>query len=102
MVLNRAKTLKIERVYVGRESKLLILKQWCAELNLQLHEVAMIGDDVNDLSIMNEVGFRACPADAVQHIKHVADVVLSRNGGSACVRELIDNYLLPQPIGSYE
>lgn len=102
MVKNRAKTLKIDRVYVGRDSKITILKQWCEELNLSLDEVAMIGDDVNDLSIMNEVGFKVCPADAVNVVKHVVDVVLSKKGGDGCVRELIDNYLLETPIGSFE
>jgi YrbI family 3-deoxy-D-manno-octulosonate 8-phosphate phosphatase len=102
MVKNRAKTLKIDRVYVGRDSKITILKQWCEELNLSMDEVAMIGDDVNDLSIMNEVGFKVCPADAVNVVKHVVDVVLSKKGGDGCVRELIDNYLLETPIGSFE
>jgi YrbI family 3-deoxy-D-manno-octulosonate 8-phosphate phosphatase len=102
MVKNRAKTLKIDRVYVGRDSKITILKQWCEELNLSLDEVAMIGDDVNDLSIMNEVGFKVCPADAVNVVKHVVDVVLTKKGGDGCVRELIDNYLLETPIGSFE
>lgn len=102
MVKNRAKTLKIDRVYVGRDSKITILKQWCEELNLSMDEVAMIGDDVNDLSIMNEVGFKVCPADAVNIVKHVVDVVLSKKGGDGCVRELIDNYLLETPIGSFE
>lgn len=102
MVKNRAKTLKIDRVYVGRDSKITILKQWCEELNLSLDEVAIIGDDVNDLSIMNEVGFKVCPADAVNVVKHVVDVVLSKKGGDGCVRELIDNYLLETPIGSFE
>ena len=102
MVKNRAKTLKIDRVYVGRDSKITILKQWCEELKLSLDEVAMIGDDVNDLSIMNEVGFKVCPADAVNVVKHVVDVVLTKKGGDGCVRELIDNYLLETPIGSFE
>lgn len=102
MVKNRANTLKIDRVYVGRDSKITILKQWCEELNLSMDEVAMIGDDVNDLSIMNVVGFKVCPADAVNVVKHVVDVVLTKKGGDGCVRELIDNYLLETPIGSFE
>jgi 3-deoxy-D-manno-octulosonate 8-phosphate phosphatase (KDO 8-P phosphatase) len=102
MVVNRAETLKIERVYVGRESKISILKKWCSELNLDLSEVAMIGDDVNDLSIMTEVGFRACPSDAVQVVKKIVDVVLSTKGGNGCVREFVDNFLLNEPIGSFE
>jgi 3-deoxy-D-manno-octulosonate 8-phosphate phosphatase (KDO 8-P phosphatase) len=100
MVVNRAETLSIKYVYAGREPKMMILEQWCRELGIGLDEVAMIGDDVNDLPIMEAVGFRCCPADAVQVVKNAVDVVLTRKGGQGCVRELIDNYLLEQPIGS--
>lgn len=100
MVRNRAETLKIQHVYVGREPKLEILQQWCAELQLSLEEVAMIGDDINDLAVMNVIGFSCCPSDAVQTVKHTVDLVLSAKGGYGCVRELIDNYLLEQPLGS--
>jgi 3-deoxy-D-manno-octulosonate 8-phosphate phosphatase KdsC-like HAD superfamily phosphatase len=60
----------------------------------------MIGDDINDLQVMEAVGFSCCPSDAVQVVKHTVDVVLNLKGGRGCVRELIDNYLLEQPIGS--
>ncbi len=98
MVRNRAETLKIKHVYVGRDQKITILKQWCEELGISLHEVAMIGDDVNDLSIMHEVGLRACPKDAVQEVKKEVDIVLTKNGGTGVVREFIDNFLLSEPI----
>lgn len=100
MVTNRANTLKIQHVYVGQEPKLDILKQWCTEFGISLDEVAMIGDDINDLQVMEAVGFSCCPSDAVQVVKHTVDVVLNLKGGRGCVRELIDNYLLEQPIGS--
>lgn len=100
MVLNRAQTLKIQRVYVGKESKLEILAAWCSEMNIGMEEVAMIGDDINDLGIFESVGMRFCPSDAVQVVKHSADIVLSKKGGEGCVRELIDNYLLSSPLGS--
>lgn len=98
MVKSRAELLKIDHFYVGRQPKIEILKEWCEELRIELSEVAMIGDDINDLSIIREVGFSACPADAVQQVKEAVSVVLSRKGGDGCVRELIDTYLLPSPI----
>lgn len=98
MVKNRAETLEIPHVYVGNESKLAVLKRWCEELKLNLSEVAMIGDDVNDMEIMNAVGLRLCPVDAVQPIKVVSDIVLQTQGGKGVVREFVDNYLFPQPL----
>jgi 3-deoxy-D-manno-octulosonate 8-phosphate phosphatase (KDO 8-P phosphatase) len=93
MVQDRAALLGIERVYVGRDSKLSILENWCKEMNISLQEVAFIGDDRNDTEVMKAVGLAVCPASAVASIKSISDIVLSRNGGAACVREFIDNYL---------
>ena len=94
MVQDRAALLGIEHVYVGREPKLDILNNWCTELGYSLEEVAIIGDDLNDLPVMQAVGLAVCPASAVSKIKSAADIILSRKGGDACVREFIDNYLL--------
>lgn len=101
MVRSRAEVLKIGKVYVGREQKITVLKQWCEELGISLEEVAIIGDDINDLSVMYEVGLRACPKDAVQEVKKEVDIVLTKNGGAGVVRELIDHFLLPEPIKEY-
>jgi YrbI family 3-deoxy-D-manno-octulosonate 8-phosphate phosphatase len=98
MVMKRAELLKISHVYVGRDQKIGVLENWCATLGIGLHEVAMIGDDINDLSIMEKIGFTACPVDAVQLVKHQVDLVLQTKGGHGAIRELIDNYLLPEPI----
>lgn len=94
MVQDRAALLGIEHVYVGRELKLDILNNWCTELGYSLEEVAIIGDDLNDLPVMQAVGLAVCPASAVSKVKSAADIILSRKGGDACVREFIDNYLL--------
>jgi 3-deoxy-D-manno-octulosonate 8-phosphate phosphatase (KDO 8-P phosphatase) len=93
MVQDRAALLGIEHVYVGREPKLDILNTWCAQLGYNLDEIAIIGDDLNDLPVMQAVGLAVCPASAVSKVKSVADIILSRKGGDACVREFIDNYL---------
>lgn len=89
----RAKTLGIQHVYVGMDEKLTILKQWCEALGLNLNQVAYIGDDVNDRNIINAVGFSGCPADAMNTIKTIVDVVLTRNGGDGCIREFIEEHL---------
>lgn len=93
MVQDRAALLGIDHVYVGREPKLDILNTWCAQLGYSLDEVAIIGDDLNDLPVMQAVGLAVCPSSAVSKVKSVADIILSRKGGDACVREFIDNYL---------
>ena len=90
----RARMLGIERVYSGKEPKLEVLTRWLLELNLTYEQVAYIGDDVNDLEVLEKVGFSACPHDAHFCLVKVVDVVLQRNGGQGCVREFIDRFLL--------
>ena len=86
LVEDRAELLGIQKVYVGRDDKTTVLKGWCSELNIELNQVAYIGDDINDAKVMQEVGLSACPSDAVKSIKKLADIVLMRKGGHACVR----------------
>mgnify|MGYP001035201643 CR=1 FL=1 len=100
MVKDRAELLKIERVYVGRDPKIQVLKTWCDDLDITFEEVGIIGDDINDLEVMKSVGFSACPSDAVQVVKQNVDLVLQYKGGKGCVREFIDYYLLDQPLGN--
>lgn len=98
MVQKRAELLGIQNCYVGRDPKIEILKDWCKKLNLKLEEVAMIGDDINDLEIMKNVGLAVCPSNAVNSVKSICHIILSKKGGDGCVREFIDNYLLKNPL----
>ncbi|MFA7274493.1 MAG: HAD family hydrolase [Crocinitomicaceae bacterium] len=97
-VKQRADLLGIQHFYLGRDKKIDILKGFCEKLNLDLKNVAIIGDDINDLEIIKNVGFSACPSDAVQVVKANVDIVLNKKGGKGCVREFIDHILLESPI----
>lgn len=97
-VMARAKLLGIQYASVDRTPKIERLNAIIKELNIKPDEVAMIGDDVNDLEVMKVIGFSAAPADAVEGVKEVADLILSKKGGEGCVREFIDHYLLNKTI----
>jgi len=98
LIRNRASLLGITKIYCGNEPKDKVLLEWCNELNIVPKQVAYIGDDVNDLSIMALCGFTAAPSDAVERVKNKVHVVLQTAGGCGCVREWIDHYILPEPI----
>ncbi|MFT4601078.1 MAG: 3-deoxy-D-manno-octulosonate 8-phosphate phosphatase (KDO 8-P phosphatase) [Arenicella sp.] len=93
VVQDRADLLGIQKVYVGSEPKLGILNSWLTDLDINLSEVVYVGDDLNDLDILEAVGLSACPSDAVGEIKMKSDIVLRKAGGHACIRELIDEWL---------
>lgn len=94
MVSSRANALGLEYVYIGQEPKLEILNAWLEKLKITLDQVAYIGDDLNDLEVIKQVGFSACPANGVENIKRSVDVVLSKKGGDGAVREFVDRFIL--------
>lgn len=94
MIVKRAEMMDVKRVYVGQAPKLEVLAAWCEELDIGFDAVAYVGDDINDLPVLEAVGLAACPADAMARVKNACDVVLDRRGGEGCVRELLDRYFL--------
>lgn len=90
----RARMLGIEYIYSGKESKLGVLERWMKERSITKEEVAYIGDDVNDIEVLEQIGLSACPSDAHYKVIRAVDIVLQRKGGEGCVREFIDRYLL--------
>ncbi|MCC5931552.1 MAG: HAD-IIIA family hydrolase [Cyclobacteriaceae bacterium] len=99
MVLKRAEMLGIQYCYVGHEPKIKILDQWRQELGLEYDEIAFVGDDINDKTVMEVVGLSVCPADANEIIKGISHVVLDRTGGEACFREFVDKFFSIQQVG---
>jgi YrbI family 3-deoxy-D-manno-octulosonate 8-phosphate phosphatase len=89
----RAERLGVQQVYVGKDDKLGVLRGFCEDLGLSVDQVAYIGDDVNDLSMIGACGFTACPADAAAAVKAAVDVVLLAQGGHGCVREFVETWL---------
>ena len=93
IVVNRAKKLKVNYLYQGLEhkGKLDVAKEICQKENISLDEVAYIGDDINCKELLQSVGIAACPANALDEIKNIRNIVkLSKKGGDGAVREFTD------------
>jgi len=96
IVENRAKKLKVNYLYQGLEhkGKLDIAKEICQKENISLEEVAYIGDDINCKELLQSVGLSACPANALDEIKNIPNIIkLSKNGGDGAVREFVEKIL---------
>ena len=91
IVEERAKELGIKNVLQGAEnSKKEVLDKFISEQFLSYDEMAYIGDDINDLECMKLCAVSACPSDAVEEVKRVANYICKRKGGYGAVREFID------------
>lgn len=89
-VAKRAEKLQITELHLGIKDKLKVLMQIMVNKNLTTDNIAYIGDDVNDIEIMQQVGLTACPADAISFTKNIADYVCESKGGEGCFREFAE------------
>ena len=62
-------------------------------MGITLAEVAYIGDDLNDIQLLQSVGISATPASAPQYIQKYAKKVMKKNGGEGCFREFVEDIL---------
>ena len=93
IVENRAKELMITEIYQGVEDKSTVLRQVARKYGFTLGQVAYVGDDCNDLEVMEAAGLVFAPADAAKEVLEYADIVVTSRGGEGAVREVAD-YLL--------
>ena len=90
-------------------SKLQAAREICAQLGITLADVCYVGDDINDIDLLREVGFPCCPPNARPEVKDIrkssgakADIrILDTPGGQGAIRELADLILdqIPTPKG---
>ena len=89
LVTQRAKKLNIPCLQnVKKKDEVLI--EYCKNNKLELENIAFVGNDLNDLSVMKIVGVAICPADSACEIKKISELILKTNGGEGVVRELYD------------
>ena len=86
----RIKDLGIQHIYVGSEDKEKDLQKFLKTTDLRREEVAYIGDDLPDLTVIMMCGFSACPSDACAEVLDAVDHVSSKRGGDGVVRDIAE------------
>lgn len=98
MVERRACKMKVDYLFQGVRDKISIAKRICMEQGLAFDEVAYIGDDINDISLLSFAGIAACPGNAVKKVKSLPGILeLRSEGGSGAVREFVE-YLIEKSL----
>lgn len=90
IVADRAKELEIIHVWQCVKDKLALFKEILKRFNLRSEEMAFMGDDLNDLPLLKEVGFSAATGDAIKEVQESVDYITKRDGGKGAVRDFID------------
>jgi 3-deoxy-D-manno-octulosonate 8-phosphate phosphatase (KDO 8-P phosphatase) len=96
VVERRAKELKFDVVSQGSFNKYPEFQRIKEEYGVGNEEICYIGDDLLDISILQEVGFSAAPANARDEVKAICDYVTVSSGGHGAVREVVDKILIRQ------
>ncbi len=91
---NRAKKLELDFDFHGVKNKLQFIEDFCIKENIEISEIAYIGDDLNCFNLLSKVGVCACPKNAVFKIKSIPNIIqLKSRGGDGAFREFADLYL---------
>jgi len=86
----RAAALGIEHVFTGVKDKRAVLEALCEKLGIDPDESAHIGDDINDVPLLEIVGCPIAVCDAQPEAWAAAEIITERNGGAGAVREICD------------
>jgi N-acylneuraminate cytidylyltransferase len=89
VVLARCRKLQLE-VRHGLIDKSAALRELAASRKVTLHEIAYVGNDINDVDCLNSAGVAIVPSDAHPSLRASADLVLRNRGGDGAVREVCD------------
>lgn len=83
----RAEKIMVDELVMGVSDKLSIIKELCQKYGVEMRHVAYIGDDLNDLGAIQNVGIGICVADAIDIVKNSAILITKAKGGESAVRE---------------
>lgn len=98
IVSNRAAELKLDFCHQGIMDKYAVFEKLVQFHKLKKKQVAYIGDDINDLKVLQNCGLSACPADALDYVKNKVDVITKSKGGEGVAREVSDLILASKGV----
>jgi len=95
---HRCKNLGIAHIFDNVRDKKKVLNSILETTGIDVGEIAFIGDDLSDLSIMKKVGLSIAVADAHDIIIKNTNVVTLKKGGTGAVREVCEAILKAQGL----
>ncbi|MDR7208991.1 HAD-IIIA family hydrolase [Flavobacterium piscis] len=93
IIQNRANKLGIDILFMGIKNKLEVVKDLCLKFNISISDVAYIGDDINDIQVLMNVGISACPINAPNYVKKHTNLLLTKEGGDGAFREFVEKII---------
>lgn len=86
-----AERFKLDETHQNIRIKIDVLKEIIEKYNLKKEEILYIGDDINDIDCLNLAGVKVTVPNAMQAVKDVQDIqVTKETGGNGAFREVVD------------
>lgn len=98
IVARRSDKLHIDYLFQNSKDKLAITQTLCQELHITLKDVAYIGDDIGDMSLLKQVGYAGIPASAPDYVRALGNVPLTKKGGEGVFREFVEKIIGKEKI----
>jgi len=86
----RMQELSVEFVYEKQPHKIAAYEEALKKAGVGEDEVAFLGDDLPDLTVMRRVGLAVAVSNAAPEVKDAAHYTTVRNGGKGAARELVE------------
>ena len=99
-VIKRFKDLGINKIYTKVLKKRDFIREYSKTHNLVKKQIAMMGDDLQDLAAIDEVGLFFTTPDAINTVKDSAHYITKKLSGNGAVREICDLIILSKGSNS--
>lgn len=100
IVARRAKKLNVDFCILGCKDKAREAKHICSEIGIGFSDIAYIGDDINDLKLLQKVKWSGAPNSAPDYIKKIVKIITHKKGGEGAFREFVETILGERKIQS--
>ena len=88
LVTRRLEKIGVEFLFHGVKDKRACLRAFLDQVGGEPEQVAYVGDEINDLCLIDEVGLFFAVADGNPEVRRRANVVLETRGGDGPLREV--------------
>lgn len=95
IVARRAQKIQVDYLFQGVKNKVKVVETLLEKLQITFDDCAFIGDDINDVALLQKVGFSGCPVNAPDYIKNKVDYITKTKGGDGAFRDFVE-YILQQ------
>lgn len=78
----------LDYVKIGCKNKESVLLEIEKECHISSSEICYVGDGKYDIPLLKKVKLAICPSDAIDEVKKIVHIILSRAGGEGCIAEV--------------